>query len=526
MAGADALANLDLRNLGQNDLLDYIHTASRLAAFAHAMEVAALAVFSTRRPPLASEKPATPAGKLADAAYRSRYAAAEIMAVHCVGVGTAKYMLENAQTLANNLPGTTSLYREGLLDSIRIKAILAGVENVPAEIQTLIEPMFLPGASRTNPRALTRKIRKLALKNNPESPAVRHERARSDRRVWFTPLPDGLAQISAVVDAVPAKSLFDSLESWARQAQRDGTQPGGEPSTGTTPTGRPSRSLNNYLADTFLDLVHQALLHPAGYCVTCGASSRGCGSSAGSAGSSDGNGGTGNGACGSDAAAPSPYGSVSKPGTGGKDSRPVPGAWFKARIPAKIEVVVPVLTLMHQSEEPGYLQGYGPIPPGQARELAAGSYWWERLLTHPATSARLSVGRQRYHLPADIAAEVRRRDPVCTGIGCDHLAATCELDHTVPFWMNRYGPGGTLLPKGETSVENLRPRDVFCHQLKDVPDTGWTVEPHGPGQTKTTTPTGRIYIQAQTEEPCPFQPVLDGHSRFLASPFTATPLFP
>nr|WP_281375450.1 DUF222 domain-containing protein [Arthrobacter wenxiniae] len=483
------------------------------------MQDGALAVFSTRRPPLASETPAipTPPGQTLDgeqgaecsaggtnpgaAAHRSRYAAAEIMAVHAVGIGTAQQLLDNAEILARNLPATTSLYRQGLLDTARIRAILAGVDNVPAAVQSLIEPLFLPGAARANPRALTRRIRRLAQLHNPEPLAERHERARAERRVWFTALPDGMAQLTAVLDAAPAKSLYDSLEAWARHAQREGTGPGGTPSTATTPTGRPSRSLNNYLADTFLDLIHNAIHHTnpttagnrnqenarSGNHDHDGGESgrnRDNGSDTGAGGNRDSESGGRNG--------------------GGCGGGPVPESWHEGRIPATICVTVPALTLLGRSEEPGHLEGYGPIPPGQARELAAGSPFWERLLTDPATRARLTVGRQRYRPPADIAAEVRRRDPVCTGIGCDHPAASCDLDHTIPFWRTTHAPDGTPLPPGETSVENLRPRDPYCHHLKDNPDTGWTIEPHGPRQTKTTTPTGRTYITTQTDEPCPF----------------------
>ncbi|MDQ0278091.1 hypothetical protein QO003_002394 [Arthrobacter silviterrae] len=53
-------------------------------------------------------------------------------------------------------------------------------------------------------------------------------------------------------------------------------------------------------------------------------------------------------------------------------------------------------------------------------------------------------------------------------------------------------------------MENLRPRSKYCHMLKDNPNTGWTVEPAGPGTTKTTTPTGRIYLTTQNDAPPPF----------------------
>jgi hypothetical protein len=37
-----------------------------------------------------------------------------------------------------------------------------------------------------------------------------------------------------------------------------------------------------------------------------------------------------------------------------------------------VNVTVPALTLMGLSEEPGFLEGYGPIGPGTARQIAAG----------------------------------------------------------------------------------------------------------------------------------------------------------
>ncbi|WP_104092476.1 DUF222 domain-containing protein [Arthrobacter sp. GMC3] len=341
---------------------------------------------------------------------------------------------------------------------------------------------------------MTRKIRRLAERHNPEPLTERHERARTQRRVWFTPLPDGMAQLGAILPATPALALFQSLEAWALRAQHDG-----EPSTAPTPTGRPSRSLENYLADCFLDLTHQAFLHPASTCGRC---------------SCDNPTGVGNALL---------VGHVQRnvapgdggPGSAGQDNRwpdgrgrgvVVSGPGFMPRIPAKVNVTIPFLTLLNASEEPGHLDGYGPIPAEQARELAAGATSWHRILTDPEKGTILSVSRHSYKPPADMVRLVRLLDPVCTGIGCDEPSRTCQIDHTIPFYQPRYTPEGTALPRGETSVENLRPRSTYCHRLKDHPTTGWTVEPTTNGTTKTTTPTGREYHHTHNENdlPAPF----------------------
>jgi len=473
VACAEALAGLDPAVLADNDVLDFIHAANRLAAFARAVEAQALAVFSSRRPPLDGEKPRSTRPE------ESRWAAAEIMALYAINQTPAQHRLDDAVNLTRHLPATTALYRGGLLDEIRVKAIHAGLLNVPESLWGMLEPLFLPGASRLNPATLTRKIRALAQKHNPEPLTARHERAATQRGVWFKPLPDGMAMLGATLPAIPAKALYDTLEAWADTAQRDANQPGGTPSTALTPSGKPSRSHNNYLADAYLDLLHQAFLHPP-KTRTCDRDRTCDGDCSDSKGRNGANTGTGS-------ARPAPA-----PGTR-------PWSW----VTATVSITVPALTALGKSEEPGWLEGCGPIPPEQARELAGGAKSWIRILTHPETGARASVGRRRYKPPRDIDRETRLRNPICTGIGCDRPAKDCELDHTIPFHQNRYSPDGTLLPKGDTSVENLLPRSKYCHLLKDTPTTGWTVEPDGPGKTKTTTPTGRTYYNHQ-EDPAPF----------------------
>gem|GEM_PF-6798987 len=512
---AEALAGLDPESVGDNDVLDMVHAATRLASFAQAVEARALAVFASRRPPVADE---ACAGEADGGPGRSMWAAGEVMAVAAIPQGAAEQRLHDAERLLGHLPGTYALFRAGLLDLVRIQAIHRGLLNVPDTVLPLIEPLFLKNASRTPPSILTRRVRMLAEKHNPESLTVRHERARKGRGVFLRPLPDAMAELIMVLPAVPALSVYQSVDAWARAAQL-----AGEPSGGTTPTGRAARSLNEYRADALTDLLHQALLHPAGTCTNCNCNcncNNGCGTTTGNTGgNSDGStGGT------SDGSANKGSANSDGSGTGSADTTGITGngtnkgntgkgtsgggagagSRFRARVPARINIHLTAATATGASEDPGYLDGYGHIPAGQARELAGESDSWYKFLTDPVTGTVTDIGRRSYQPPEDMKRLVRAKSPTCTGIGCDRDAASCELDHTIPFHMNRYGPDGTPLPKGTTSVENLRPRSKYCHMLKDNPNTGWTVEPAGPGTTKTTTPTGRIYLTTQNDDPPPF----------------------
>ncbi|MHA7269577.1 HNH endonuclease signature motif containing protein [Arthrobacter sp. HLT1-20] len=446
--GVDALDAIDPGSLGDDDLLSYIQATERQSSWAMARQSAAIAEFSTRRPPVVGEQPP------ANHPDRSRYAAAELMALFAIGVGAAERLICDAELLTRHLPDTFSQFADGSLDARRVRAIVQGTHNTPAELLHQIEPRLLRSAMNTNPNALLRKVRAAAEKINPEPLQTRHQRARTERDVWLTPLDDGMAYLAARLPAVEATLFFNSIDSWARNAKSCG-----EDSHGTTPTGRPSRSLNEYRADVLMDLLHQALLHPSG----CG----GCGQCE-------------------------------------DHPRQAGGPFFKKRIPATINVTVSDQTLLGLSSQSAILAGYGPIPAEQARELAATATFWRRFLANPDTGRVTSIGRKSRKPPKSMGREVRLKDPVCTGIGCDRPAASCELDHTRPFGRYSYSADGTLLPLGETSLENLRPRCPYCHHAKDDPHTGWTVENVGPGVTRTTTPTGRVYLQTQGDIEAPF----------------------
>ncbi len=145
-----------------------------------------------------------------------------------------------------------------------------------------------------------------------------------------------------------------------------------------------------------------------------------------------------------------------------------------------VAVTVPVLTLLGVTDEPGTLEGYGPIDPETARELAGHAPSFTRILTHPVTGAVLDVDRDSYRVPADLKRWLRVRDGnTCTFPGCGRAARDCDLDHTIA-WEH----GGT------TTATNLAHLCRDHHRLKH--NTAWTVHRTPEGATWRS-PTGTSY---------------------------------
>jgi hypothetical protein len=152
----------------------------------------------------------------------------------------------------------------------------------------------------------------------------------------------------------------------------------------------------------------------------------------------------------------------------------------------EVYVHVPVLTAMGQTEEPGELEGYGPIDAETARELAGTATGWIRLLTDPETATVLSFGQKVYKVPAALRRYLIVRDEVCRFVGCTRAAKYCDVDHTVPWCED-----------GETIASNLAHLCRGHHRLKG--SARWRVaqDPGGIGVLTWTSWTGRRY----TSEP-------------------------
>lgn len=198
---------------------------------------------------------------------------------------------------------------------------------------------------------------------------------------------------------------------------------------------------------------------------------------------------------------------------------------------ASLHVTVPARTALGLGSQPGELAGYGPVPAGMARRLAAGVRW-RNVTTDPATGAVREIGRRAYpadaaradlepalgagsglgraggegvgpdvaggviqdgrapagdvtaggggYVPSVALAElVRVRDRTCRFPGCRHPARRCDLDHVVAW------------PDGPTTADNLAALCRHHHRLKH--QTAWAVRA-GPGAVlEWTSPAGQHY---------------------------------
>ncbi len=146
---------------------------------------------------------------------------------------------------------------------------------------------------------------------------------------------------------------------------------------------------------------------------------------------------------------------------------------------AQILIRVSLSTLMG-GEDPGDIEGLGPIPADVARAFAAGGTW-RRLVTDPITDRVLDYGTTRYEPPQNMSDRIKENEPHCTAAGCSATARMTELDHRTPF------------PLGHTSDDNLDPKCRRCHVLKTHGNFEDEVDDHGNRFWRT--PTGHVYMR-------------------------------
>lgn len=469
---ARVLEAVRLGDIGAYELVEFVAACQRVSSAMDALQASAVRELSGR----VEMRPAE--GVRTKSMTPGRITELEIGARLMTGEDTAGLLVSRAMLICERLPKTYAMWRSGVLATEKVDVMVAKLARVDAELAREVEARVLPGAVNRTSASLRRQITRLLHKLAPKPATKRHQEATTERFVRITPAPDGMAWLEAYLSAEDAAAVKAVLDAGAATLKRhddafhaasggrsttaagggSDTPNTGSPAGGTgTAAGADSaegaayrRTAGNRRADVLAALAWAAL--STGWIGGCG--------------------GDGTGEC---------------DGSSGFSLSSARGR------PVTVNVTVPLSSLLGDSDEPGELDGYGPITAETARRLAADGTW-RRIVTDPLSGAVLDVGRTRYTPPRELADHVLARDQRCRWPNCDRSATGVgiQIDHTIAF-----EDGGT------TAHTNLC---VFCGKNHmDKHQAGWTVAQPEPGRFVFTSPTGHVYTtDLEPVGPTPF----------------------
>jgi len=415
----DALVAVAGESLTADQSLEVIAGWERLVAFAQAAQLREMARFGRLR-------------SGCGAGSGDDFAADEIAVQLQWTRMAANNRLALARVLTDRLPATLAALAGGELDLRKADAVADATWTLAAGQAQQVQDRVLARAAQRDVSTISwwrATLRREVLKADPHGAVARHEQARTERQVVFTPAPDGMATLWVVLTATDTRSIYALLDAYARRAASPDDQ----------------RTMDQRRADTLVDLLIGTTTPTS---TTAPASTSAPGAPGGTS-------------------APT---STSAPG-----GMRAPGG----RVRVQVNVTVAASTLAGLDEQPADLAGYGPITAQTARDLAATDATWRRILTDPSSGVLLDHGRTTYHPPKALADHIRARDRHCVFPGCRQPATGCDLDHSTPF------------PHGPTSHTNLGPLCRHHHLAKT--HGGWNVNQPQPGTFDWTSPTGRHY---------------------------------
>ncbi len=162
----------------------------------------------------------------------------------------------------------------------------------------------------------------------------------------------------------------------------------------------------------------------------------------------------------------------------------------------RLNVLVPLPTLLGLREDTGELLGYGDLPAGVARELAADADW-QRWVHDPVSGHLLDQGGYDYRVKAVLERFLVGRDRYCRFPGSARTAESSDLEHNEAFDLTGNGAGGS------TSAANMCCVSRTPHRAKTHGD--FKLRHHPDGTITWTTPLGRTY----TTHPWDYRPDSD-----------------
>jgi hypothetical protein len=321
--------------------------------------------------------------------------------------------------------------------------------TLPPEMRAEFETVAIEVCKTDTPSRVRSQLEIIAARMHPRTFTERHQAAREARNVRVVDLDDSMSELVATLPTLLAHGIYDRLTAQghvivdaARQARAGRRDVGLDPVLELIPSevvASDTRTLDQIRADVLADMLLTA--------------------------------------------AP-----------GADPTRTDDGPGTLGAIRARVQVVVPALTLLGTDDGPADLVGRSPIDAETARALLGSTtHPIERILTDPVTGSVIEV--DTYERPVALDRYLRARDQRCRFPGCRLAAVRCEVDHTHDRALG-----------GRTCRRNLCHLCQRHHSMKQF--TPWKVRQLPGGVLEWTSPLGRIYID-HPPTPVTFMPDLD-----------------
>jgi hypothetical protein len=339
--------------------------------------------------------------------FRDRAARAELACALRMPERSVETLLGESRVLTRLLPATLAALSEGRFSYRHAQALVDETGHLDDHDRRAVERIALGSAGTTTVARFRRQVRRLRERRDPSTSVARARDAFARRELTLEPSRDGIAYLTLSTNAVDAAAIFERATAAAGRAL----------------SGGDTRTLAQLRVDVLVD----ALLERDS---TLG---------------------------------------LSRSQLEAMDATPDEllaeqelGLGPFAGIVPTVVVTVPVHTLLG-GDEPGTLEGVGPIDAATARRLTAQAPALYRLLTDAETGVALSLSRTTYRVPDNLRRWLRIRDGSCRFPMCSANPRRCDLDHTVD-WTGRDGP---------TDHDNLAHLSRGHHTLKH--HGGWRV---------------------------------------------------
>jgi hypothetical protein len=443
---AATVADLDPRELSDDQLLEVAAAGKRLAAWAESLMLDAVAGFCDRRGPdtipLGRAAPDRTGG-VRSVRYGAdgtpeveEFAAEEVAVALTISPGSARNLIGHALDLRHRFPRVRAALASGTVDGFRARIVTTVTTALDHATAARVEEKILPKLARVTTGQLDKLVAAELITADPDTADHDIEQAQTFKGVWPTPnTHPGLAGMTAELDTDAMARLDQTISTVARLLRRTGR---------TEPWQQLRADALGMLADpTSVDTLRTHVTETATTAAADHAATHGEAARSGPAG---------DGAAGR-----------SGPGRGG------------GRLPST------VLYVHAHADGRFELDRHGPITSGQAHRILRHS----NVVIKPVIDLNQRLAADSYQIPEPIKETIQLRDRTCRFPGCPRPARRCETDHTIPW------------PHGPTTPANLCCLCTRHHRMKT--HSRWQLQQPFAGILIWRSPTGSIHITHQRE---------------------------